>query len=356
MTETSSLYVGAGLLVMILIGYFFTTLVAPRSFSQGVACVFAPSMGAGICSLVFFLFRRPMFTIEFALFAVLFGSWLRYRRTGLRETATWSWRATVLGLLFVAVLGWVTALSVVWVQKSPHGDSDGWVIWNSHARYLYRAGALWWTHIKDTAHADYPLLLPANTARLWRYVGADMPDAAGALCALLAMSGVSVLVGTLWYLRHSPLAFVIGLVLIGTPAYMDQAITQAADAPLALYFVSTIAFICLYWEKAPAQPGFLVLAGFGAGCAAWTKNEGLLFALVTSVVMLVSLARQRKGTLQQFGMYLIGLLPPLAACLFFKIWFVPPTDLMNQRGSAELLAKMLDWHRYTTILESFVSR
>ena len=54
-------------------------------------------------------------------------------------------------------------------------------------------------------------------------------------------------------------------------------------------------------------------------------------------------------------MYFIGLLPPLLASLFFKIWFVPPTDLINQRSSAELLAKMLDWHRYPTILESFVS-
>src|SRR5262245_5220819 len=105
MTETSSLYIGAGLLVLILIGYFFTTLLAPRAFSRQVAWVFAPGIGAGICSLIFFLFRRPMFTVEFALFAVLFVAWLRYRRTGLRETAAWSWRPTIFGLLFVAVLG-----------------------------------------------------------------------------------------------------------------------------------------------------------------------------------------------------------------------------------------------------------
>src|SRR5262249_5803577 len=122
-----------------------------------------------------------------------------------------------------------------------------------------------------------------------------------------------------------------------------------------LYFVSTIAFLCFYWEKAPAQPRFLVLAGFAAGCASWTKNEGLLFALVTSTVMLVSLAWQRRGTLRQLGMYFTGLLPPLACSVFFKIWFVPPTDLINQRRPAELLEKMLDGHRYTTILRSFAS-
>src|SRR5262249_3985603 len=64
---------------------------------------------------------------------------------------------------------------------------------------------------------------------------------------------------------------------------------------------------------------------------------------------------QRKGALRQLGLYFIGLLPPLAASLFFKIWFVPPTDLISQRRYAELLAKMLDWNRYTTILESFVT-
>src|SRR5262245_44105079 len=113
MNEVSSLYTGAAFLVMVLLGYFFTTLICPRTFPHRVALVFAPAMGAGLCSIIFFLFRRPMFTVEFALLAVLFLAWLRYRRPVLPETLTWSWYATILGLLFVAALGWVTAISVV---------------------------------------------------------------------------------------------------------------------------------------------------------------------------------------------------------------------------------------------------
>jgi len=349
MNEVSSLYVGVAMLVMVLLGYFFTTLVLPRTFSQRVAFAFAPGMGAGLCSIIFFLFRRPMFTVEFTLLAVLFLAWFRYRRAGLRLAMGQSWRITILGLLFVAALGWVAAISVSEVQRTPHGVSDGWVIWNSHARYLYRAGDAWRQHIIDTSHPDYPLLLPANTARLWRYIGADVPDAGGALCVLLALSGICVVAAVLWYLGASSLAVVMGMVLIGTPAYMGRAITQFADVPLALYVVSTIALICIFWEETTTEPRFLVLAGFAAGCAAWTKNEGLLFAAVTSVVMLASLALTRRNVLRQFGMYVAGLLIPLATTLFFKLSVAPPTDLMSQRNSAELLAKMLDWHRYTTI-------
>ena len=41
--------------------------------------------------------------------------------------------------------------------------------------------------------------------------------------------------------------------------------------------LSSLALLCLYSERAPGESGLLVLAGFMAGCAGWTKNEGLLF-------------------------------------------------------------------------------
>jgi hypothetical protein len=188
------------------------------------------------------------------------------------------------------------------------------------------------------------LLTPAATARLWRYVGTDLPDAGGVLHILLGISGIGVLAGTLSYLRPSPFALLAGIVLIGTPFYIGHTISQSADIPLSLYFLTTLAFLCFYWNTAPAEPRFLALAGFAAGCAAWTKNEGLLFALTTSVVLVAMLVWQRTRALP-LGMYFLGLLGPLASTLFFNIWIAPPPQLTSNRGFEKLFAKATDWSR-----------
>lgn len=355
MTAVTSLYIAAGLFFMVLLGYFFTTLISPRGFPQQLSWTFAPGIGAGICSIIFFFFRRPLFTVEFTLLLIFFLAWLRKRRVNPQPKTISTLRLPVLALIFSAILGWVTALCVVWVHKLPHGDWDGWVIWNSHARYLNRAGAVWPEHIKHTFHPDYPLLIPAARARLWRYYGSDLPDAAGLLSALLALSGVFVIAGTLYYLRGLRIGAIMGLVLIGTPGYWALAMSQYADVPLSLYFLMTIAFVAFSWQRTPAEPRFLVLAGFAAGCAAWTKNEGLVFALVTSIVMLTLLVRQQKQTVSQLGMYFLGLLGPLITCLYFKIAVYSPSEYTFNRNMQEVLSKVSDSHRYTTILKSFIT-
>src|SRR4030095_266800 len=55
------------------------------------------------------------------------------------------------------------------------------------------------------------------------------------------------------------------------------------------------------------------------------------------------------------GLYFVGLLAPLATSLYFKFFIAPVPQLIAHRNAEELLAKVLDWHRYTTTLESYIS-
>ncbi|MBN2438901.1 MAG: hypothetical protein JXL20_09920, partial [Deltaproteobacteria bacterium] len=46
--------------------------------------------------------------------------------------------------------------------KEPHGKWDAWLIWNMHARFLFRGGEHWrdaFASGLDWSHWDYPLLL-----------------------------------------------------------------------------------------------------------------------------------------------------------------------------------------------------
>src|SRR5215467_4740778 len=122
MTGVSSLYIGGGLLVMVLLGYFFVALISPRDFPQLLGWAFAPGLGAGICSILFFFFRRPMFTVEFTVLVILFLAWFRNRRSARPAPIVSTLSVPAWALLCAAILGWVTALCVVWVHKLPHGS------------------------------------------------------------------------------------------------------------------------------------------------------------------------------------------------------------------------------------------
>ncbi len=348
MTETTLFFLGAAFLIMILVGYFSTVLICSDGLSNTMAWTMAPAVGMGLCSIIFFIARRPMFTVEFLLLIVTFGLWLRYRRKTMAQIMSAENRIPLVAVWMVAALAWVTLASVIWIQRAPYGGWDGWAIWGSHARYLYRAGPVWQQHIRNTAHPDYPLLLPAATARLWRYTGKEVPEAPGVQALLIAISGVLVLTTTLWELRSRAVSFLIPLLLIATPSYMSLAVWQYADVPFSVYILSTIGLICISWER-DDNSRLLTLAGFTAGCAAWTKNEGLLFVLSTVVMILLPVFRHPAKTMHRAAMFLLGLFLPLAVTSYYKWTVASTTDIFINRTYNEVLMKILDINRYFTI-------
>jgi hypothetical protein len=341
-------------IVMILIGYFSTVLVCAGAISNRLAWALAPAIGMGICSITFLAFRRPVFTVESLLVAILFALWLRYRKKAVRQLAPTESRIPVLAAWMIGALAWGTLTSIVWIDKGPHGEWDAFAIWNSHARYIYRAGPVWLQHIGDTAHSDYPLLVPGATARVWRYIGNDVPEAAAVQALLIGIAGVAILAATLWELCASTVSFAMPLLLLATPFYLGLAVWQYADIPLSVYILSTLGLICVHSQKEPDNDRLLALAGFTAGCAAWTKNEGLLFALVIAVLLVSPLYRRPVKTMRRFAMWSLGMLLPLAVTIYFKFRLPGASDIVQNRSYDELMSKILDVGRYREIGSAFL--
>jgi hypothetical protein len=331
--------------VATLIGYFLTSLFLPSRFSP-LAWAFAPGMGAGVCSLIFFGFRRPMFTVELAVLVTLFLIWRRYHNPPVRKREWFPWPvgALVLALVFSAL--------ITRADRMPHGGWDAWSTWNTHARVLYRAGSHWKEIIPFTSHPDYPLLTPAMTARFWRYAGVEIPEAGALLGTLFAFSGVAVLVATLLQLRSWPpgIGFGGGLMLVGTPAFLNHATSQYADVPLSFFMLATIALICLYSCSAPRRASPLILAGFAAGCAGWTKNEGLLFIAAVLCSLTIRLLYERGKAWRHLAWFSGGLLAPLAAIIFFKVAIAPQNEIIRLQSYHDTLLRLLDGDRYVAIL------
>src|SRR5437867_4771355 len=344
-----------GIAILLLLGYFVASLLWPAAAPRQLVPVFAPAVGAGVCSMIFVAFRRPMFTAEAVLLFASGAAWL-YRRSRRGSLISLSaWRPPAICLLLACALGMALSYWFIRIERTPHGDWDAMAIWNSHARYLYRDGPSWQKGIVNTFHPDYPLLAPSLTARLWRYMGREIPDAAGLMGLLFTVSALAILVGVLAQLRSARHAVLFGLVLLGTPFYVDYSVSESADIPLSLFMLATIALICIQ-AMASREHGLLILAGFMAGCAGWTKNEGLLFISATSVALLLTSVTNPRETLRTFAAFCAGLALPLGVIIWFKLAVAPPNDIFNRaRQFQEILQKLMNPERYVVTLENLAN-
>lgn len=239
----------------------------------------------------------------------------------------------------------------------PYGNWDALMIWNLHAKYLASGAGHWQDLFSNSlfwSHPDYPLLIPGFIACCWRLLGftaALVPQ----LLALFFFSASAMMVFLiLQIMRDRTQALWAAGLLLSTPAMVEQGANQCADVPLGFYMLS--AFVCvLLSEKFPrAKARLSLIAGLMTGLAAWTKNEGLLFACVFMFVHIIQSLRRAKANetwLQRLAPFM-GLLPVLAIVFYFK-HLAPANDIIAGQSLSSTVASFLDWHRYLVLAQYF---
>lgn len=221
-----------------------------------------------------------------------------------------------------ALTALLTALSLASFEL-PHGDWDAWSIWNLHARFLGQSA--WWQHAVSPlgfrSHPDYPLLLPSLVSLLGH---------ANLLALGFAAAGAAALFFAVLSLRGTASALLALIVWTVSTGYLTQVPSQYADIPLSVLLLVAVAGLLT---------GDVYLCGFAAGAAAFTKNEGIVFAL--AMVALAGLAVERSRVLR----LLAAAAPGLALTLWFKLAYAPPSEYSGQS-----LAKLADPSRWAAIL------
>jgi hypothetical protein len=339
-----------GISVSLLLGYFATSLLWPPQLTRTPAALVALPVGIGLCSFIYIIFRRPVFVVEGSLLVIMGMVWLVFAPPpNLSFQSVARWRPPAAYLVLACALGMAISYWMIRIERSPYGDGDAVSNWNSHARYLYRDGPSWRKDILNTFHADYPLLTASTTARLWRYMGREIPDVGGFLGMLYTLAAIGVLTSTIAHFRGTSRAVVFGLTLLGTPFYADYGVSQSADVPLSLYILVTIALICFQSEAGPDRIGLLVLAGFTAGCAGWTKNEGLVFIIATSAALLAPMFWEPVLTIRRYLAFAAGLAVPISVILWFKLTVAPPSDIFGNAHYHDVVERLANPDRYLTI-------
>jgi hypothetical protein len=294
----------------------------------------------GVTSAAFFVARTLNVPIAAYLWleagmsiaATVVLGWRAFERAGDRTGRTTDGAGpprTMRWLVRVAVALSVTGIAAFArheLVSHPYGLNDTWAIWNVRAAFL--ASDAWRDAFiagMPLPHQDYPLLLPGAVARLWSLVGLG-PVPAGYLSVSVVIATALLVSDTAARRAGMPvMAASLGLLL--TPEFVRQGATQHADLLVGFYTVLAVALVS---SPSGAMPRW-VAAGVASGCAAWSKNEGLVAALAFAAVALVAewRSRGRASAINAASDLVIGAGPLLLLLALFKLLLAPPNDLVS---------------------------
>jgi hypothetical protein len=273
------------------------------------------------------------------------------------------WRATQSpdnnrGLMYAFILllvAFIAAFMLKAVFERPDGAHDAWAIWNYRARWLFRGGSHWthaFTYLNPADSPDYPLLVTGSVFRIWNMVGTDHIFAPITVAGVLAVGSVLVVFAGLSVLRGLNQGCLAAIFLLMATQFMNVATYQYGDAPLAFFILSTIILFSLHDHYPDLAERLLLLAGLTAACAAWTKNEGILFLVLVIISRFMGRIRRDNipGVLKQLLYFTIGMSPILLSLILFKVYYAIANDLVNQANLIKLSDYLVDFNRYTTLL------
>ena len=270
----------------------------------------------------------------------------------------WTW---LLVLIFSACLLPVVLAFIEVVQANPHGDWDAWAIWNLRAKYLAGPGETWRYAVSPLlalTHADYPLLTSGFIAHAWK-AGGGQPTTTIPVATALLFSGsaLALLVASLALLRGPSLGLLAGMVALANTAFLSHCVSQYADVPLAFYYLATLVAVFLGTVGESQRRPLLALAGFFVSLAAWTKDEGILFAAVVlgCYVVVEWWAGGWRSLLRGFPWLLGGALPGLLAVAGFKLFLAPAANPMLTQRTADASARVLAAQRWVTLIRALFS-
>ena len=232
-----------------------------------------------------------------------------------------------------------------------YGAWDAWAIYNRIARFIYR-GDIYWRNAFSAElpwyfHADYPPLVALNTVAGWRAVGEETIRIPMAIGGAFLFGSMGLLFAGVNFYKTLGQASLAIISLVSVSGYIKMGSVQIADIPLSFFILATVVLLYIYAKE--KQKELLVLAGLSAGLAAWTKNEGIAFALIS--VFVIPLAYQ-NSIKKIMPWCLLGMVLPVSLILFFKIILAPSGDIFVN-SSAQLL-KIIDLSRHKEIIITFV--
>jgi 4-amino-4-deoxy-L-arabinose transferase-like glycosyltransferase len=217
-------------------------------------------------------------------------------------------------VLFLCVVG-------TYAMAFPLFEWDAFAIWGYKAKVIAADGIFprpdYFTDVSlGYSHLDYPLMTPFLMAGVYGALG-QVDDRLAKMFTVVLFLGLTCLVLAFARRRlNAPSALAVTVVVMGTPQMLRWAGSGYADIPLAAFFTGTVFCLVQWWEEADWR--YCILGGVMAGFAAFTKNEGLVFGVLSCCVVIVPVFRNSQwrrrlaGAGLHLGSFLLLILPWIA--------------------------------------------
>jgi hypothetical protein len=201
-------------------------------------------------------------------------------------------------LVAVLIVVWTAGLVTLAVSR-PLRSWDSFTIWVFKGRVFHEAGTVPDSFFLDPhydwqTHADYPLLVPLQVARIYAWTG-DKDTLVKTWWALLAGAAAAAIYFGLAGLAGRVPRLIGLLMLLALPEIVNNAaghLSGYADLPLALFLLYGALF--LYRGLATPDSSQLSLSVLFFCLAAFTKNEGLITAAASLTLLLISALLSRR--------------------------------------------------------------
>lgn len=302
-------------------------------------------IAAGAISMLYFLLLAigflpfPVIAIVISVF-VFFYYW--YLQKSIVQWVEDDGRKHMGSMLLLGI-ACVTIATKAALFFEKYGAWDAWAIWNLQAKYM-ASQEHWRTMLLNTQHGhpDYPLLVPGITAFLHRLLPIQVETASFAFSFF-----ITLLIPVLLFLQLRQKNLLVAayvLYLFATDAfYIKHGVSMYADTTLAFFFLCALVAI----RQQLNGNKQVLLAAAALGCALWTKNEGVMLAVIFCTFYFKELFL--GGRVKYFA---LGISLPLVTWLFFKSCYAPGNDLLGavNSGGLEWLSNI---DRYRQVLASF---
>lgn len=231
------------------------------------------------------------------------------------------------------------------------GKWDAWAIWSLHAKFLYFDDQFvnLFTNNIEWTHPDYPLMLPSIIASIWKSIGIVSPMVPLFISYFTSLSLLLLVLSSFFEFKLKTLGILCFIVILSSILLDYFGSLQGSDTLLSTFILIPIVLMNHINKEKPIF--YLILIGFFAATNGWIKNEGLIFFVIFFLFFSFSNIKRIKNIV----FFLLGALIPLLFIIYFKTYYAPVNDLIND-SSIDSLNKLTEFNRYFTIYDYILEK